>query len=146
MPRGDVSAWRDAGLSPLTRGHYSELSSPETKLDPRDSQFKLLDVTPDLGLSQHRCRDGCRLQLHALCRSGRTPGGALSRETWNQLDEVHDRPARGDRCCPGGRESITSYLRSLRSGNTEAVFSVRDPLPGMAELLLIPYMAVKRGF
>jgi hypothetical protein len=30
--------------------------------------------------------------------------------------------------------------------NTEAVFSFGDPLPGMAELLLLPYLFVKRGF
>jgi D-aspartate ligase len=37
------------------------------------------------------------------------------------------------------------YLRSLRHINTEAVFSLRDPLPGLYEVLLLPYLAVKRG-
>ena len=40
---------------------------------------------------------------------------------------------------PGG------YLRSLLHANTEAVFSLRDPLPGLYELALLPYLAVKRG-
>jgi D-aspartate ligase len=37
------------------------------------------------------------------------------------------------------------YLRSLRGVDTEAVFSVRDPLPGMYELVLLPYPFFKRG-
>ena len=37
------------------------------------------------------------------------------------------------------------YLRTLRSVNTEAVFSLRDPLPGLYEIALLPYLAVKRG-
>jgi hypothetical protein len=29
--------------------------------------------------------------------------------------------------------------------HTEAVFSLRDPVPGLYELALLPYLAVKRG-
>ena len=39
-----------------------------------------------------------------------------------------------------------SYFRSLINCNTEAVFSSSDPLPGLAEVALIPYLAIKRGF
>jgi len=38
------------------------------------------------------------------------------------------------------------YLRSLRRINTEAVFSGEDPLPGLMECALTPYLFVKRGF
>src|SRR5207247_1526544 len=38
------------------------------------------------------------------------------------------------------------YLRSLIGAHTEAVFSREDPLPGLTELALIPYLIVKRGF
>ncbi|HWC26155.1 MAG TPA: ATP-grasp domain-containing protein [Solirubrobacteraceae bacterium] len=41
---------------------------------------------------------------------------------------------------------VRDYLRSLRRADTEAVFSAEDPLPGLAELALLPYLAVKRGF
>jgi D-aspartate ligase len=37
------------------------------------------------------------------------------------------------------------YLLSLRGVDTEAVVSVRDPLPGMYELVLLPYLFFKRG-
>ena len=35
---------------------------------------------------------------------------------------------------------------SVRNCNVEAVFSTGDPLPGVAEVALIPYLAFKRGF
>ena len=45
-----------------------------------------------------------------------------------------------------GRLRPRAYIRSLTTANTEAVFSTNDPLPGFAELALIPYLAYKRGF
>jgi predicted ATP-grasp superfamily ATP-dependent carboligase len=38
-----------------------------------------------------------------------------------------------------------SYLRSLLTADTEAVFSISDPLPGLYELALLPYLAIHRG-
>lgn len=38
-----------------------------------------------------------------------------------------------------------AYLRSLRLSDVESVFSHDDPGPGLAELALLPYLAVKRG-
>jgi predicted ATP-grasp superfamily ATP-dependent carboligase len=45
-----------------------------------------------------------------------------------------------------GDTSVRDYLRSLRNCNTDAVFSASDPAPGLAEVALLPYLAVKRGF
>jgi predicted ATP-grasp superfamily ATP-dependent carboligase len=42
--------------------------------------------------------------------------------------------------------SVRTYLRSLWSCDTEAVFSWKDPMPGLVEIALIPYLAVRRGF
>ncbi len=38
------------------------------------------------------------------------------------------------------------YLRSIKNCNVDAVFSPTDPVPGLAEVALIPYLAIKRGF
>jgi predicted ATP-grasp superfamily ATP-dependent carboligase len=46
----------------------------------------------------------------------------------------------------GGRLGWREYVRSLRSVNEEAVFKREDPLPGLVELALIPYLSLKRGF
>jgi hypothetical protein len=42
--------------------------------------------------------------------------------------------------------NLKSYLRSMRDCDVEAVFCASDLGPGLAEILLIPYLAVKRGF
>ena len=44
-----------------------------------------------------------------------------------------------------GCQDWRSYMRSLRDFDVESVFSREDPLPGLAELGLLPYLAVKRG-
>jgi predicted ATP-grasp superfamily ATP-dependent carboligase len=44
-----------------------------------------------------------------------------------------------------GRIGWRAYLRSLRVSDVESVFSQDDPLPGVAEVLLLPYLAMKRG-
>ncbi len=45
-----------------------------------------------------------------------------------------------------GRLRLRDYLRSCRGKKTFAVFSVRDPLPFLAELVMLPYLWKKRGF
>jgi predicted ATP-grasp superfamily ATP-dependent carboligase len=46
----------------------------------------------------------------------------------------------------GGRLDWRDYLKSLRGFHVESVFSREDPLPGLVELALIPYLCAKRGF
>jgi predicted ATP-grasp superfamily ATP-dependent carboligase len=45
-----------------------------------------------------------------------------------------------------GDFTLREYLRTLRSAHVEAVFCRDDPKPGLAEVALLPYLAVKRGF
>jgi predicted ATP-grasp superfamily ATP-dependent carboligase len=44
------------------------------------------------------------------------------------------------------RLSARAYLRELRRRPAEAVFSLRDPKPALAEIALIPYLARQRAF
>jgi hypothetical protein len=46
----------------------------------------------------------------------------------------------------GRRLSALNYARTLFHADTEAVFARDDPLPALAELALIPYLATKRGY
>lgn len=127
--------------------NYYGLVEVEFKLDPRDSQYKLLDVNArtwgyhSLGaragtdFSYMLFADQIGLPVSA-CRA--KPGVAWMRFTT-------DLPA----ACMGLLAHDTdfkSYIRSLRACGTEAVFSAKDPLPGLAEILLVPYLAIKRGF
>ncbi|NYJ05900.1 hypothetical protein [Petropleomorpha daqingensis] len=44
-----------------------------------------------------------------------------------------------------GTLRLREYLTSLRHVDEEAVFSLRDPLPGLCEIALLPSMARRRG-
>ena len=126
---------------------YYGLAELEYKLDPRDSQYKLLDVNARTwGYHSLGARAGVdfsymlyadQVGLPVSVSKGR-PGVAWVRTTT-------DIPA-ALMAILGGETDWKSYFRSLRNCNVEAVFSPRDPLPGLAEVILIPYLAVKRGF
>jgi hypothetical protein len=45
-----------------------------------------------------------------------------------------------------GRLEVGTYLRSLRDFSIESVFSREDVMPTLAEIALLPYLAVKRGY
>jgi predicted ATP-grasp superfamily ATP-dependent carboligase len=131
----------------LRKINYYGLVEVEYKLDPRDSQYKLLDVNartwgyhslgPRAGVdfSYLLYQDQVGLPV-AFCK-GR-PGLAWVRTTT-------DIPA-AMMAILAGDTSAMSYLRSLKNCNAEAVFSAGDPLPGLAEVALIPYLAIKKGF
>ena len=126
---------------------YYGLVELEYKLDPRDQQFKLLDVNArtwgyhTLGL-QAGVDFPYLLFLDQLgesapiCRS--QPG-----VRWIRL--VTDVPT----CfleMRWGRLKWREFLRSLRTFEIESVFCWEDLLPGLVELALIPYLYVRRGF
>jgi predicted ATP-grasp superfamily ATP-dependent carboligase len=125
---------------------YYGLVELEYKRDPRDSICKLLDV-------------------NARTWGYHTLGGAagvdfpylLFRDQIGApVEEAHARPGvrwirlstdipNALRDMRAGRLRPGEYLRSLRGVHTEAVFSISDPLPGLYEIGLLPFLAVKRG-
>lgn len=127
--------------------HYYGLVEVEFKLDPRDGQFKLLDVNartwgyhslgPRAGVdfSYMLYADQLGLPVTRCCAQ---PGIRWMRT-------ATDLPAALTAIFSGDTK-IYDYLRSLIRCNTEAVFSREDLLPGIMEILLIPYLAIKRGF
>ena len=126
---------------------YYGLVEVEYKFDPRDSQYKLLDVNARTwgyhSLGAHAGVDfsymlySDQVGFPVAFSKGR-PGSAWVRTTT-------DIPA-AMTAIFSGETGWRSYFRSLTKCNVEAVFSAGDPLPGVAEVALIPYMAIKRGF
>jgi len=126
---------------------YYGLVELEYMLDPRDSQYKLLDVNARTwGYHSLGAKAGVdfsymlyadQVGLPVPVSKGR-PGVAWVRTTT-------DLPAAA-MAILSGDTSLKSYLHSLKNCDVEAVFSARDPLPGFAEVALIPYLAIKRGF
>jgi D-aspartate ligase len=127
--------------------NYYGLVELEYKLDPRDGRYKLLDVNARTwgyhSLGQRAGVDFPYLlfadQLDEPVEACRAEAGVK----W--LRFVTDLPT-GVVEIIHGRLDWRAYLRSIKSTNIESVFSKDDPLPGLVELALIPYLIVKRGF
>ena len=130
----------------LQKIDYYGLVELEFKHDARDDTYKLLDV------------NARTWGYHSLGRSAGVDFSYLlfQDQLGNPINEVHARPGvrwiRLTTDVPNAVRDISArrlrardYLRTLISVNTEAVFSLRDPLPGLYELALLPYLAVKRG-
>jgi predicted ATP-grasp superfamily ATP-dependent carboligase len=126
-------------------GYYG-LVEVEYKLDPRDSQYKLLDVNARTW-GYHTLGANAGLDFSYMLFSDQLGwpvstcqvGAGLA---WMRM--MTDLPA-ACMALRAGDVDLKSYMRTLRTYTTEAVFSVKDPLPGFAEMLLLPYLACKRG-
>ena len=125
---------------------YYGLVELEYKRDPRDGAFKLLDV------------NARTWGYHTLGWSAGVdfPYLLFRDQQGAPVDEAHARPGvrwirlatdvpNAVRDIRAGTMQWRDYLRSLRGVDTEAVFSLRDPLPGLYEMALLPYLAIKRG-
>jgi len=126
---------------------YYGLVELEYKYDSRDGQYCLLDV------------NGRTWGYHTI---GRLAGSDFPYQLF--LDQLkmpveQSRGKAGIRWIrlltdlPTGVMSIlqgklraSAYIRSVRHFDVEAVFSCDDPLPGLVEIALIPYLVIKRGF
>jgi D-aspartate ligase len=143
----DVPVLEELSERFLRKIDYYGLVELEYKLDPRDGRYKLLDVNARTwGYHSLGVRAGVdfsymlfadQLGMPVTECTGK-PGVAWMRTTT-------DVPAAMVAIFHGDT-SLKEYLRSLKDCNAEAVFSAGDPLPGVAEVALIPYLAIKRGF
>lgn len=126
---------------------YYGLVELEYKLDPRDGQYKLLDVNARTW-GYHTLGPGAGVDFPYMLFADQVgeqvePCRARAGVTWIRL--VTDLPT-GIRQILNGHLDWRAYLQSLKSFQVEAVFSREDPLPGLAELALLPYLFLKRGF
>jgi D-aspartate ligase len=126
---------------------YYGLVEVEFKQDPRDGQFKLLDVNArtwgfhcigrpagvdfpyllyadQLGKSVERCR----------ARAG---------VGWLRL--ITDLPTAASDLWDG-ELTLRSYWESLSRTRSESVFCLQDPLPSVAEVLMLPYLVTRKYF
>jgi D-aspartate ligase len=126
---------------------YYGLVEVEFKLDPRDSQYKLLDINARTwGYHSLGARAGVDFShMLYLDQIGQPVPASKSRSGLSWVRTTTDIPA-AIAAVFNGDTNWKSYLRSIKNCNAEAVFSSSDPLPGLAEIALIPYLAMKRGF
>lgn len=130
----------------LSIGHEG-LVEVEFKQDHRDGMLKLLDVNPRpwswMGLAAAAGVDlGATLWALAEGRPSPQPiPRAKPGTAWVYLS----RDAAGaGQLIATGRLGFSAYLRSLSAVRTSAVFSTRDPLPGLIDLPLTAWRVLTR--
>jgi predicted ATP-grasp superfamily ATP-dependent carboligase len=127
--------------------NYYGLVELEYKLDPRDGRYKLLDVNGRTW-GYHTLGPGAGVDFPYMLfadQAGEAVQPCRGRVGVRWIRLLTDLPT-GVREILSRRQGLGTYLRSLRTFDVEAVFSRTDPLPGLAELVLLPYLFVKRGF
>jgi D-aspartate ligase len=126
---------------------YYGLVEVEFKRDPRDGQYRLLDVNGRTwGYHTIGSRAGIDFPYVLFADQTNEPVESCTGKAgvrWIRL--LTDLPT-GLVGILNGQIEWRRYLRSLRDYDEEAVFSMNDPLPGIAEIALVPYLAWKRGF
>jgi D-aspartate ligase len=142
----DVPELTDPSMRFLGELGYYGLAEVEYKRDSRDGRFKLLDVNartwgyhtvgPAAGVDFPYLLFRDQLGQQVEPAQGRIGVSwiRLSTDVPNALVDIR-----------AGRLRTGDYVRTLPGIDTEAVFSWRDPLPGLCEVALLPYLAVRRG-
>ena len=127
--------------------NYYGLVEVEYKLDPRDSVYKLLDVNARTwGYHSIGARAGVDFSYMLYAdQTGLSVAHCTGQPGIGWVRMTTDLPA-ALMAILGRDLNLGSYLRSLLNCNVEAVFSPEDPWPGIAEVCLVPYLAIKRGF
>jgi D-aspartate ligase len=127
-------------------GYYG-LAEVEYKLDPRDGKYKLLDVNARTwgfhALGRPSGVDFCYLLFADQIGEAVVPCHGRPGVGWIRM--VTDIPTSVIGMLHG-RLNLNSYSTSLWNMGVESVFSQEDVLPSLAEIALLPYLAVKRGF
>jgi predicted ATP-grasp superfamily ATP-dependent carboligase len=125
---------------------YYGLVEMEYKVDPRDDTPKLLDVNARTW-GYHTLGAAAGVDFADLLyrdQIGASVHGGEARDGVGWLRWSTDLPNAG-RDLWHRQLHAREYLRSLRQVDTEAVLSLHDPLPGLAEVVLLPSLAWRRG-
>lgn len=125
---------------------YYGLVELEYKVDPRDGRAKLLDVNARTW-GYHSLGAAAGVDFPALLFSdqvGEPVEPVRSRAGVRWIRWATDLPNAVKDVMHGDLRAA-DYVRSLRGVDVDAVWSARDPLPALAELGLLPYLAIRRG-
>lgn len=142
----DLPELAEPSLRFLRAAGYYGLVELEFKHDLRDRRYKLLDVNARTW-GYHTLGRSAGVDFPYLLfrdQVGQPIEAAQARPGVRWIRLATDAP-NALRDVRAGTLRSRDYLRTLLHANTEAVFSLRDPLPGLYEIALLPYLAVKRG-
>jgi predicted ATP-grasp superfamily ATP-dependent carboligase len=141
----DAPEVADAAVRLLAGIDFSGIAEVEFKRDPRDGEYKLLDVNPRVWgwhtLGQRAGVDFPYL-LWLLVNGEPVPEiHGRTGERWMRF--IADFPMAIQEICKG-RLSLRAYLRSLHLPLESAIFAWDDPLPGALELPSLAALFGKR--
>jgi D-aspartate ligase len=124
---------------------YYGLVEIEFKQDPRDGQFKMLDVNARTwGFHSIGGPAGVDFPHLLFADQMGEPVTSCRGQTgvgWLRL--IADLPTAASDLW-GGHIKLGSYLGSLKRTRVESVFSREDPWPSVAEVLILPYLITKK--
>lgn len=143
----DVPELEEIAKSILGLIGYYGLAEVEFMLDPRDGRYKLIEINAR-PWGWHTLAIAAGVDLPYMLYQdmiGETTqaNGFHKGIKWIRL--TTDVPT-ATREILKGKLKISDYVSSLRGRKQFAVLSVKDPLPFIVELLMIPYLWKKRGF
>jgi D-aspartate ligase len=143
----DLPIVEELTLKFLRAINYYGLAEVEYKLDPRDGKYKLLDVNARTW-GFHALGSPAGVDFSYLLYAdqiGEPVETCRGRSGVGWIRMVTDVPTSvGD--IFAGRLTPKAYLQSLREFKIESVFSSEDIAPSLAEVALLPYLAIKRGY
>jgi D-aspartate ligase len=128
-------------------GYYG-LSEVEFMRDPREGQYKLIEINPR-PWGWHTLALGAGVDLPYLLyrdmlgEEVRQNGTTVGQAMWIRL--VTDIPTVVTALFKG-QLGFADYFKSLKGKKQFAVFSFKDPMPFIVELFMLPYLWKKRGF
>lgn len=143
----DLPEIEDYALRFLRAINYYGLVEVEFKRDPRDGEYRLLDVNGRTWgyhtIGRHSGINFSHMLFQDQMHQSVEPRKGKAGVRWIRL--LTDLPT-GVVGVLDGHFQCLSYLRSIWNCDEEAVFSLEDPLPGLVEIALVPYLTIKRGF
>ncbi len=125
--------------------NYYGLVEVEFKQDPRDGLFKFLDVNARTW-GFHSISGPAGVDFPYLLYAdqvGKQVDRSDARAGVGWLRAVTDLPTAALDLWDGELD-LRSYWRSLKHTRTESVFCLKDPLPSIAEVLMLPYLVTKK--
>lgn len=143
----DIGELEETAKKILAAMNYRGLAEVEFMHDVRDGKYKLLEVNARIW-GWHTIAIGAGVNLPYLSYLdilGKEvkQAGFIKGINWIRL--ATDIPTAIIEILKG-RMKIGAYLRSLRGKKQFAVWSFKDPMPFIVELIMLPYLWRKRGF
>ena len=143
----DIPELEEIAAKILGQVGYYGLSEVEFMLDPRDGRYKLIEINArPWGWHTLAIAAGVDLPylLYQDILGGKGLQNGFDKNTkWIRL--TTDIPTAIAELFRGTLK-LSDYVNSFRGKKQFAVLSIKDPLPFIAELFMLPYLWWKRGF